>query len=49
MSSHFNEFIEMLTKTGATLTEAVQMAINQENHERQLRAIEREEVKKEKL
>jgi len=49
ISSHFNELIEIFSKAGATLTEAVQMARDQENHERQLRALEREEVKKEKL
>ena len=49
MSSHFNELIEQIMKSGATLSEAAQMARDQESHERQMRALEREETRKAQL
>ena len=49
MSSHFNQLIEQFMKSGATLSEAAQMARDQESHERQMRALEREETRKAQL
>jgi len=49
MSSHFNQLVEQFMKSGATLSEAAQMARDQECHERQMRALEREETRKAQL
>ena len=49
MSSHFNQLIEQFMKSGATLSEAAHMARDQEVHERQMRALEREETRKAQL
>ena len=46
MSSHFNELVESFIKSGATLGDAIQFARDQESHERQIRALEREETRK---
>ena len=40
MYSNFNQLIEQFMKSGATLSEAAQMARDQESHERQTRALE---------
>ena len=46
MSSHFNQLVEQFMKAGASLGEALEMSRAQENHERQLRVLEREEARK---
>ena len=41
MSSHFNQLVEQFMKAGASLSDAIQLSRDQENHERQLRVLER--------
>jgi hypothetical protein len=49
MSTHFNQLVEQFMKAGASLSDAVQMSREQECHERQLRALEREEARKDQI
>ena len=49
MSSHFNQLVEQFMKAGASLSDAIQLSRDQENHERQLRVLEREEARKDQI